>query len=100
MGVPAVKRERADARAIRAGEKFCRSTGRLGEIGAHLLDASDLNHGTLVVGSALDAASTRNGGKADLIFQHARQHRVGVTIVVQKPHDRLIAHRGQPRRHP
>ena len=45
MRVPAVERERADARSVRPREELRRRAGGLGEIGAHLRDAAALAAG-------------------------------------------------------
>lgn len=100
VGVPAVEGERADPRPVGAGEELRGGAGGLGEIGAHLLDAAELDHRALILGLALDAAGTRQGGEADAVFEQPRQSRIGVAIEVEEAHGGFIAHRRSPRRHP
>ena len=92
--------EGADARPVGAGEEFRAGAGGLGEIGAHLLDAADLDHRPLILGLALDAAGARQGGEADAVFEHPRQSRIGVAIEVEETQGGFVAHRRSPRRHP
>jgi len=83
VGIPAVKREGANARTVGVGQKLRGRSGRLGEIGAHLVDVSDLDRRPHLARLAGGRRTWRQGRERDALFKHARERRVGVAIEVE-----------------
>jgi hypothetical protein len=92
--VPAVEGERADARPLGRCQEFRGRACRLGEVGAHLGNAANLDRRTLLARFAVERAGTCDRRDPDAILEHARKGRIAVAIKLEKPQRRLVANGG------
>jgi hypothetical protein len=95
MGVPAVERERADARPVRLRQKFRGIAGSLGKIGAHLCGtraALFLAHPHI--------AGLLDSGQFGIVFEHARKLCIGMAVEVEEPLHGVLARRLHALRRP
>src|SRR5262249_2652650 len=86
MCVPAVERERADARTVGLCQELCGGANGLGEIGTQL---SEVGASNLANRLLLHAAGRSNCRELGAAFNDAREVDISVPIEVQQAQDRI-----------
>ena len=98
MRIPAVKGERADARAVRPRQEFRRSAGAIGKIGAQLRGTRGFR--LALLRDLFHAAGTCDRPKPESFLKHAGKRRIGMVVEIEQPHQGVVARGRQPRRRP